>query len=97
MADINYLIRMVYITLILMFSVILFAVSISIVARFSGYNDVFHAERGLAAFNIVISIYGILIGALGLFSVITQRRLLSKYVCFLLSPTIFFLYFKVIL
>ncbi len=70
--------------LILIFVIIDLGVSISILVKFRDYGNVFRRERGLASFNIVISFYGLIIGGFGLFSVLTHRGNLSKYIFFLL-------------
>jgi len=64
--------------LILFFSLIHLAVSISILARFSRYGDVFRPEIGIASFNLVIAVVGLIVGGVGLFSVLTHRKNLSK-------------------
>ena len=64
--------------LILIISLILLAVSISIIGRFNRYGNVFRPEVGLAAFNIVVSVYGLFIGGLGLFAVISNQNVFGK-------------------
>lgn len=59
--------------LILILAIIHLGVSSSVVGKFRHYDDVFRPEVGLAAFNIVISIFALLIGGFGLFSALTHR------------------------
>ncbi len=66
-------------SLILIFGIIHLGVGISIVAKYRQYGDILQQSVGLASFNIVIGIYGIVAGALGLFAVLTQRPSLSNY------------------
>ena len=58
---------------ILVMGIILLAVSASIVGKFRRYDDVFRPEVGLAAFNIVISVFTLALGGCGLFSALTNR------------------------
>jgi hypothetical protein len=74
------LICVICMILILIFAIIHLGVSISILVKFRNYGDVFRPERGLAAFNIVISVYAFIIVVFGLFSVLTDRGNLSKYI-----------------
>jgi hypothetical protein len=76
------LICVICMILILIFAIIHLGVSISILVKFRNYGDVFRPERGLAAFNIVISVYAFIIVVFGLFSVLTDRGNLSKYIFF---------------
>jgi len=69
-------------SLILILACIHLGVSISIVIKFRNYGDIYRPERGLASFNIVISTYGLLVGGFGLFSVLTDRKILCKYIFF---------------
>ncbi len=78
------LICVICMILILIVALIHLGVSISILVKFRHFGDVFRPERGLAAFNIVISVYGLIIGGFGLFSVLTDRGNLSKYIFLLL-------------
>jgi len=73
------LIAVILMILILMFALIHLGVSIGILVKVRNYGDVYRPEKGLAAFDLVISIYGLIIGGFGLFSVLTPRSILSKY------------------
>jgi hypothetical protein len=73
------LIAVVFMILILIFALIHLGVSIGILVHVRNYGDVYRPEKGLAAFDLVISIYGLIIGGFGLFSVLTDRSILSKY------------------
>ena len=64
--------------LILIFALIHLGVSIGIIAQNVSHNDMFRPEIGLAAFNIVISFLGILVGTTGLVCVTTHKEVLSK-------------------
>ncbi len=68
--------------LILMLALTHLGVSISILVKFNNYGDVYRPEIGLACFNIVIGTFGLLVGGFGLFSVLTDRGILSKYIFF---------------
>jgi hypothetical protein len=78
MQDIRRIIAAAIMVLILIFSIIHLGVSIGALARFSRFGDIFRPERGLGGFNLVISIYGLAVGGFGLFSVLTQRGILSE-------------------
>ena len=71
-------IGVVIMAFILIFAIIHFGVGIGIAAQDSPYNDVFRPQIGLAAVNIIIGLYGIVIGVFGLFSILTDRGMLSK-------------------
>jgi len=73
------LVAVILMILILMFALIHLGVSIGILVDIRNYGDVYRPEKGLAAFDLVISIYGLIIGGFGLFSVLTYRSILSKY------------------
>lgn len=64
---------------ILIMGIILLGVSASIVGKFRSYDDIFRPEVGLAAFNIVISIFTIVVGGVGLFCALTHRGNLGTY------------------
>jgi hypothetical protein len=84
MQGIRQLFCVICVILILIFVIVDLGVSNTILVKFRDYGNVFRPERGLASFNIVISLYGLIIGGFGLFSVLTDRRNLSKYIFFLL-------------
>ncbi len=70
-------------SLILILACIHLGVSISILVKFRNTGDIYRPEIGLASFNIVIGTYGLLVGGFGLFSVLTNRGILSKCIFFL--------------
>jgi hypothetical protein len=92
MQRINCLFCIICTSLILILAIIDFGVSISILVKFHDYGNIFQPEIGLAAFNIVISIYGMIIGGFGLFAVLTDRGLLSTYIFFFLLGIIICIY-----
>ena len=65
-------------SLIIVFGIIHFGSGIGIVARYRKYQDIFRPSVGLGAFDIIVGLYAIAIGALCLFAVIQQRPALSK-------------------
>jgi hypothetical protein len=70
--------------LILIFAIIHLGVSIGILTRFQPYGDIFRPERGIAGFNIVISLLGLIVGGVGIFATASNRGNLSKYILLLL-------------
>jgi hypothetical protein len=66
-------------SLILIFSFIHLGVGIGIISKNRSYGNMFHAEIGLSAYNIVISFLGILVGAVGLCCVLTGQEVLGKF------------------
>ncbi|CAF1225805.1 unnamed protein product [Adineta ricciae] len=82
MKALNRLFGIIFTALILIFAIFHLAVGISIIVKVRHYGDVFKPERGIAAFNIVISIYGLIVGGFGLFAQLTGRAALSKVVAF---------------
>ena len=64
--------------LILLLGIIHFAVGIGIAVKYRQYRDVFRQSVGLCAFNIVIGIYAIAVGILGLVSLLARRGALSE-------------------
>ena len=79
MAAKNPLTAIIITSLILIFGIIHLSVGIGIVAKYRQYANILQQSVGLASFNIVIGIYGIVAGALSLFAVLTQRPSLSNY------------------
>ena len=79
MAGNTRLIGVILMALILIFACIHFGLAVGILAKFAPYGSVFRPERGLAAFNLVISFLALLIGGFGLFSILTDRGMLSEY------------------
>ena len=77
MKALNHLFGIIFTALILIFAIFHLAVGISIIVKVRHYGDVFKPERGIAAFNIVISIYGLIVGGFGLFAQLTGRAALS--------------------
>jgi uncharacterized BrkB/YihY/UPF0761 family membrane protein len=75
--------------LILTFAIVHFSVGIGIIVRFRHYDDIFHPERGLAGYNIFISLYALIVCGFGLYSILTNQHTLSKYIFFLLGIIIF--------
>ena len=73
------IVSIICLALMLLFLIIHLGVGIGIVARFSPYGDLFRPERGLAGYNIFISIFGLIIAGFGLFAVLTDRSALSEY------------------
>ncbi len=66
-------------SLILIFSFIHLGVSIGIISKNRSFGDMFRPEIGLSAFNIVISFLGIVVGAFGLFCILTNQEVSSKF------------------
>ena len=64
--------------LILIFAAIHLFVSISIIDQNRDYGGIFRPETGLAAFNIIISLLGIIAAALALFLKPTSQQQFSK-------------------
>jgi hypothetical protein len=64
---------------ILIFSFIHLAVGIVIIVKDRSYGDMFHSEIGLGSACIVISFVGILVGAIGLICILTNQRLIGKF------------------
>jgi len=64
--------------LILAFSLIHLGVSLGIIIPYRKYGDIFRPEIGLAAFNIVISIFGFVAGILGLICVLKNSDRFGK-------------------
>ena len=73
----------IIIVLILIFAIIHLGVNIGIIAGNRQYKDIFRPEIGLASFNIVISFLGFVVSILGLVCLLTNHRILSKFLCFL--------------
>ena len=73
------LVTIICLALMLIFAIIHFGVGVGIVARFASYQGLFRPERGLAGFNIFISIVGLIVAGFGLLATLTDRRALSKY------------------
>ena len=65
--------------LILVFGIIHLGVGSGIVGRYHQFDDIFQQPVGLAGFNIVIGIYGIAIGLVGLVAVIYENAALGSY------------------
>lgn len=65
--------------LILIFAIIHFGVSISIIDQNRDYGGIFRPETGLASYNVVISILGLLVGVLGVFFKPTSRQQYGRY------------------
>lgn len=66
-------------SLILIFSFIHLGVGIAIISKDRSYGGIFHPEIGLSAANIVISFFGMLVGTIGLFCILTDQKLLGKF------------------
>ncbi|CAF1350362.1 unnamed protein product [Rotaria sordida] len=64
--------------LILVFAIIHLGVSIGIIVKNRHYGDIFRPETGLSAFNIVISVLGILVGAFGLICLLAKKQIFGK-------------------
>lgn len=65
--------------LVLIVSLVHLGLGIGVLASFSRYGDVFRPENGLAGYNIFIGVIGIIISSFGIFSVVTDRGILSEY------------------
>ena len=72
--------------LILLLGIVHLAVGLGIAMRYRQYRDVFRQSVGLCAFNIIIGIYGIAVGIMGLVSLLTRRGALSELFRLLLLP-----------
>lgn len=70
----------IIIVLILIFAIIHLGVSIGIIVKNRQYGDIFRPEIGLSSFNIVISFLGLVVGTLGLISLLATQRLLGKFI-----------------
>ncbi|UJR15943.1 hypothetical protein I4U23_002863 [Adineta vaga] len=64
--------------LVVIISIIHLGVGIGITARYRKYNDVFRLSVGLSAYNIVIGIFGLAVGAATVFAVKKERVSLSR-------------------
>jgi hypothetical protein len=65
--------------LILIFSLVHLAVGIAIVVIDNNYGDIFRPEVGLSAGVIGLGFIAILVGTVGLFSILTNRKNLGKF------------------
>ena len=79
----------IILSLILVFALIHLGVGVSIVVINNDFGDMLSREKILAASNIAISGVGIIVSALGLFSVLTNQKILSKFRFILRRPTYF--------
>jgi ABC-type transport system involved in multi-copper enzyme maturation permease subunit len=68
--------------LIIFFSIINLGIGIGVTARYNQYGDVFRQPVGLAAFSIVVGLFGLVVGALSLLSIRQESSSLSKYFFF---------------
>lgn len=69
----------VVIILILIFGIIHFGVGVGIVATYRLFQPVFMSSLGLAAFNIVIGIYAVVVGIIGIIAIVRNRPSLGIY------------------
>jgi len=67
-------------SVLLIFGIIHFGVGVGIVAEYNKYHDVFVQQVGLSGFNIVVGIFGIAVGIVGLISVLKGYQFLGKCV-----------------
>ncbi len=63
---------------VLIVGIIHLGVGIGIVARYNKFHDVFQQQIGLSGFNIFIGLCTIIIGIIGLVSVLKEYTFLSK-------------------
>lgn len=63
---------------VLVFSIILLCVSGNMIRTSDNYDRLFRPERGLAGYNVFVSVLGILVGAFALSSSIKSRKALGK-------------------
>jgi hypothetical protein len=69
----------VILALILIFALIHLSVGIAIIVTDNRYGDIFPPEIGLSAGVIAISFLGILVGAAGLFAILTDRSNFGEF------------------
>jgi hypothetical protein len=79
MATKNRLFAIIIMCLILVFSIIHLGVGSGIIAQNRNFGDLFRPEIGLSAFNIVLSILGLAVGAAGLFCILTNQAIISMF------------------
>jgi len=63
---------------VLIVGIIHLGVGIGIVAKYSKFHDVFQQQIGLSGYNIFIGLCTIIIGIIGLVSVLKEYTFLSK-------------------
>lgn len=68
----------IFSAVIIIIGIIHFGVGIGIVRRYHKYHEIFEQQVGLSGFNIFIGFSVMVIGAVGLVSVLKQLSLLSK-------------------
>lgn len=68
--------------LIIVLSIIHLGVGIGITAKYSQYKSVMQMSIGLAAYNIVIGVFGLAVGILAVFTILKQNRKLCKETLF---------------
>ena len=68
MALVDRIFAITIMALIVLFSIIHLGVSIGIIVPYRKYGDIFRPQIGLSSFNLVISLFGLLTGILGLVS-----------------------------
>ena len=64
--------------LLLLFTVIHIGVSIGIIVPNRKYSDIFRPQIGLAAFNLVISIFSLVTGVMGLVSLSMNKPRIGR-------------------
>ena len=73
--------------LLLLFTVIHIAVSIGIIVPDRQYSDIFRPQIGLAAFNLVISIFGLATGVIGLASLLMNKPRIGRCRAHVVPPS----------
>lgn len=90
----RYIRGLIFSCVIIIFGIIHFAVGIGIVRRYNKYDDIFQQQVGLAGFNIFIGFFTMVIGVIGLVSIIIDHYILCKcllrfdymYICDTIYP-----------
>ena len=78
MALVDRVFALTIMALILAFSVIHLGVSIGIIVPYRKYGNIFRPQVGLSGFNLVISIFGLLTGILGIISISLKSEQFGK-------------------
>lgn len=65
--------------LIIIVAVVHLGVAAGIIGKYRQYNDVFRQPVGICAFNLVIGVYGIIIGSVCLIAALRERADLGEF------------------
>jgi hypothetical protein len=69
---------MILAALLIVVGIVHFGVGVGIVARYRQYGGIFRQSVGLCAFNIIISLFSVAVGIVGLISILKNRGALSQ-------------------